>query len=215
MKKIMMTKYGFIRWPEESFSDDGTRFEAYRVGERVRVTKATYKGEAYIDGTIHGTKLPYEVYSKLPHYDAISKLNGVSIDSLTDQDLIDLYEACIAYEQEYNDAENTIQMPTLDEITQQCIKIQAKRMAELAEAEALLSKYAVKLALTLPAWQWKIIREYLSSLAAQQAKFNPELLAPTIFNTARSISFCRPDCAELTDCYYYKYLMDMFNSVQD
>ena len=94
MKKIMMTNYGFIRWPEEDFSDDGTRFTAYRVGERVRVTKATYKGEAFIDGTIHGTKLPYEVYSKLPHYSAISKLNGVSIDTLTDQDLFNLCEAC-------------------------------------------------------------------------------------------------------------------------
>ena len=94
MKKIMMTKYGFVRWPERDFSDDSTRFTVYRVGERVEVSKTTYKGEAFIDGSIDGTKLPWEVYSKLPHYSAIGKLNGVSIDSLIDQDLFDLCEAC-------------------------------------------------------------------------------------------------------------------------
>ena len=215
MKKIMMTNYGFIRWPEEDFSDDGTRFTAYRVGERVRVTKATYKGEAYIDADIQGTKLPYEVYSKLPHYSAISKLNGVSINSLTDQDLFDLCEACLYYEQEYTEAENNIKMPTLEEIKEQCVKVQAKRIAEFAEVEAMLGKYAVKLATKLPAWQWKTIQEYLKNLTAKLAAFSPELYAPTILGSAQSIKFCKPDCSELDNCYYYNYLMELIKSVQE
>ena len=215
MKKIMMAKYGFVRWPEEDFSDDGTAFLTFKVGERVRVTKATYKGEAFIDADIQGTKLPYEVYSKLPHYSALSKLNGVSIDSLTDQDLFDLCEACLYYEKEYTDAENNIKMPTLEEIKEQCIRVQAKRIAEFAEVEAALGKYAAKLAMKLPAWQWKTIQEYLANLAAKRATFSPELYAPTILGSAQSIKFCKPDCSELDNCYYYNHLMSLIKSVQD
>ena len=210
----MMAKYGFIRWPEQDFTDDGSTYLAFKVGERVRVTKCTYKGQAYISASIDGTKLPYEVYSKLPHYSALDKLNGVSIESLTDNDLFDLCEACLYYEKEYNEAEANIKMPTLEEIKEQCLKMQAKRIAEFAEVEAMLGKYAVKLATTLPAWQWKAIPEYLANLAAKQAYYSPELFAPKIVGKASSIQFCKPDCSDLDSCYYYNYLMDLIKSVQ-
>lgn len=215
MKKIMMTKYGFIRWPEEDFTDDGSRFQAYRVGERVRVTKCTFNGEAYIDGTIHGTKLPYEVYSKLPHYSDISKLNGVSIDSLTDNDLFDLCEACLMYEKEYTEAENNIQMPTLSEIKQQCCNVQAKRTAELITVEKLLSTKIVSMAIQLNEWRWKDIRGYINNLANQITSFNPDTYASKILNTSRSIGFCKPDCTELRDSWYYTQLVELINSVHD
>ena len=214
MKKIMMSKYGFIRWPEEDFSDDGTRFTAYRVGERVRVTKATYKGEAFIDADIQGTKLPYEVYSKLPHYSALGKLNGVSIESLTDDDLLVLMAACVQYEKEYTDAENNIKMPTLEEIKAQCLKVQAKRVAEFTEIEKLMSENAMKLALRLTKWQWTTLRDYLENLVAKVANYNPELYAHTILNSKTSIDFCKPDSFELRNSYYYNYIMDLIKSVQ-
>ena len=215
MKKIMMTNYGFIRWPEEDFSDDGTRFTAYRVGERVRVTKATYKGEAYIDADIQGTKLPYEVYSKLPHYADTGRLNGVLIANLTDQDLIDLYETCLAYEHEYIAAENSIKMPTLEEIKEQCVRVQAKRVEEFTEIEKLMNKNAIKLALRLTKWQWNTLRDYLENLVAKIANYNPELYAHTILNSRTSIDFCKPNCSELNNSYYYNYIMDMIKVVQD
>ena len=215
MKKIMMTKYGFVRWPEQDFSDDGTRFTAYRVGERVLVTKCTYKEQAYISASIDGARLPYEVYSMLPHYSALGKLNGVSIESLTDDDLFALMAACVQYEKEYADAENSIQMPTLEEIKEQCVKVQAKRIAEFAEVEAMLSKYAAKMAITLPAWQWKTAQGYITNLACELAKYSPELFAPRILGSAQSIKFCKFDCTELDNCYYYNYLMDLIKSVQN
>lgn len=214
MKKIMMTKYGFVRWPEEDFSDDGSKFYVYRVGERVRVTKCVYKCEAFIDGEIHGTKLPYEVYSKLPHYLATGKLNGVLVENLIDQDLIDFYNACLAYEQEYNEAENNIQMPTLEEIKKQCANIQAKRTAEFITIEKLLSAKAATLALQLNEWKWKDLRRYLQSLANQVTNFNPDTYAPSILDSSRSIDFCKPDCQELKDSWYYTHLIEMINSVQ-
>ena len=215
MKKISMTKYGFVRTPSEDFTDDSTRFSCYRVGERVRVTKATYKGEAFIDADIQGTKLTYEVYSKLPHYSALGKLNGVSIESLTDQDLFDLCEACLYYEKEYAEAENNIKMPSATEIKIQCLNIQTKRVAEFEEIERLLNCNASKLAMTLADWQWKTFKEYLVKLAAERARYTPELFVPTILNSARSINFCKPDCSELSNSYYYNYLMDLIKSVQD
>ena len=214
MDKIMMTKYGFIRWPEEDFSDAVNRFTAYRVGKRVRVTKCTYKGEAYISADIQGTKLPYEVYSKLPHYSALSKLNGVSIESLTDDDLLALMAACVQYEKEYTDAENNIKMPTLEEIKEQCIKIQVKRTTEFITAEKLLSTKIASLAVKLNEWRWKDLRRYFLSLDNQVAAFNPETYAPTILNSSRSIGFCKPDCSELKDSWYYTQLIDLINSVQ-
>lgn len=211
MNKIMMTKFGFDRWPEEDFSDDGTRFVAYRVGERVRVTKATYKGIVYLDGTIHGTKLPYEVYSKLPHYSAISKLNGVPIDSLTDQDVVDLYEACVAYEQEYIEAENNIQMPTLEAIEIQCKKVQTKRQLELIDINDAFSRSAVAIAGKLEKWEWTNLREYLLTIAAAVNSYDPEIYAQKIFGTSRSIDFCKPTCSELQDSFYYKWIMERIN----
>jgi hypothetical protein len=214
MKKIVMSKYGFIRWPERDFNDDGAKFICFKVGERVEVSKTTYKGDAFIDCYIQGTKLPYEVYSKLPHYSAISRLNCVPIESLTDQDLLDLYEACLAYEQEYTEAENNIQMPSASEIKAQCQNIQAKRTTEYEEIEQLLNSNAAKLATELESWQWKTFKEYFVKLAAERAKYNPELFIPTILGTARSINFCKPDYIELDSCYYYNYLMNLIKSVQ-
>lgn len=211
MKKIMMTKYGFVRWPEEDFSDDGSRFLAYRVGERVRVTKCTYNGEAFISARIDSAKLPYEVYSKLPHYSALDKLNGVSIATLTDQDMIDLYEACLAYEQEYIEAENNIQMPTLKEIEIQCKKVQTKRQLELIDINGAFSRSAVDIAGKLEKWEWTNLREYLLAIEAAVNSYDPDTYPQQIIGTSRSLNFCKPTCSELQDSFYYKWIMERLN----
>lgn len=208
MKKIMMTKYGFVRWPEQDFSDDGSRFLAYRAGERVRVTKCTYNGEAFISARIDGAKLPYEAYSMLPHYSALDKLNGVSIATLTDQDMVDLYEACLVYEQEYTEAENTIVLPTLSEIKIQCMRVRAKRQEELAEINR---HFTVAVAAKVEKWEWTNIRDYLLSIANLVDKYDPDKYPLEIVGTARSINFCKPDCEELKPSFYYKWIIERIN----
>lgn len=208
MKKIMMTKYGFVRWPEEDFSDDGNRFQCYKVGKRVRVSKLVTNGEVYISARIDGNRLPFNVYKALPHYHSLDKLNGVSIASLTDDDLFDLVEACVLYEKEYTEAENSIVMPTIDEIRQQCLKIQAKVRSELTEINqhfniAFVSKVAE--------WEWREIRRQLLSLTARIETFNPATYPQTILGTSRSIDFCKPTCSELKDSYYFTWIMDKIN----
>ena len=207
MKKIMMNKYGFVRWPEEDFSDDGNRFTCYKVGNKVRVSKLVSDGEAYISARVdHGT-LPYAIYSTLPHYKMLDMLNGISVASLTDQMLFDLCEACLFYDKEYSEAEAAIVYPTVDEVRDQCIKIKAKRMAELAEVEAMLANKVVTLASTLQEWQWKTVREYLVSLK-KEAEFDVENRAHSLANTSYSFDFVKPDFRELSSCFYYKWLKD-------
>ncbi len=209
MKKIMMNKYGFVRWPEEDFSDDGNRFYCYRVGKRVRVSKLVSDGVAYISARIdHGT-LPFAVYSKLPHYNKLDDLNGKSVISLTDNDLFDLCEACLMYEKEYSEAETTIVYPSVDEIRSQCIKVKAKRMAELAEVEAELARNITKLALTAPEWQWKTLREYLVSLK-HTTEFDVDDKANAMYKTTYSFDFVKPSYHDLNDSFYYKWIVELF-----
>lgn len=208
MKKIMMTKFGFVRWPERDFGDDGNRFTCYRVGKRVRVTKCTSDGQTYISATIDGSKLPYEVYSKLLHYSTLDKLNGVSIAALTDNDLFELVENCLLYEQEYTEAENNIVMPTLSEIKIQCMKVQAKRQDELAEINR---HFNIAVATKIEKWEWANLRDYLLAIANSVSNYDPDRYPQAIINTSRSINFCKPDCSELQDSFYYKWIMEKIN----
>lgn len=210
MKKIMLTKYGFVRDHASDFSDDGSRFQAYRVG-RVRVTKLISDGQAYIDGDIRDGKLPYEVYSKLPHYVFCGKLNGVPAAAITDEDLQELYESCQAYDKEYTDAENSIQYPTLDEITEQCKKICAKRLIELDRVERLMKNHAFKAATLLSECEWKCLQEYIRSLVAQLNRYNCATYPQSILGQAYSFNFVRPDNRDLTgDSFYYNWIVELF-----
>ena len=206
MTRVNLAKYGFVRCPAEDFSDDGNRFQVYKVGTRVRVTKCVSDGEVYLDGTISGTKLPYEVYSKLPHYSAVGKLNGVSLASLTDKDLQDLYEDCLKYEAEYHNAENTIVMPTLEEIKEQCARVQARAMHELTDIEASIGLHIMALARNLREWEWTEIRKYLLALENRVKSFDPEKYPQTILGKSHSIAFCKQDCSDLRESWYYTCL---------
>lgn len=207
MKKIMMTKFGFVRCPEEDFSDDGNRFTCYSAGNMVRVSKLVSDGWAYIDGSIHG-QLPYDVYSKLPHYSAIGQLNGIKLDTLTEAMLTQLYADCLAYEKEYEAAMQSLVYPTEEEIRQQCKRVQYKAQLELIDIEQKLSGKIVKLATTLHDWQWRTLREYIESICTTVVSYDPDVVPQRMKNTAASIKFCMPTNPKLGDSYYYKYIMN-------
>lgn len=208
MKRIMMTKFGFDRWPEESFSDDGNRFECYRAGKRVRVSKCVSDGWAYIDGSIRSNELPYEIYGKLPHYSAIGKLNGIKTEALTEEMLTQLYFDCVEYEKEYDAALASMTWPTEQEIKTQCEKVYAKRQEELAE---LGRKFTLSAALKLEEWEWKTVREYIRSMSHHLAERNPGKYPQTIVGKVTSVDFCKPDYHELQDSFYYKWIMERLN----
>lgn len=208
MNRINLTKYGFVRCPEEDFSDDGNRFQAYKVG-RVRVTKLVSDGQAYIDGDINDGKLPYEVYSKLPHYVFCGKLNGVPAAAITEEDLQELYESCQAYDKEYTGAENTIQYPTELELKHKCRCIQSKLTKEMNALEQLMGEHAVEAATKFAKWEWQQLQEYLKNMLQKLIQNNPEKLIPAMLGTARSFTFLQ-NKEDTEPTYYYSYIKEMF-----
>ena len=174
-----------------------------------RVTKLVSNGEAYIDGDITDGKLPYEVYSKLLHYSATGKLNGVSLASLTEDDIQKLYEDCQAYEVEYTNAENSIKYPTLEEIQEKAMKLTAKSMLELSKIEMLLSKYTLEAAAKFSPYEWKTVQEYMKHLMADAKRFDPETFPQTIVGTSNSFNFVKPEY-NMQESYWFTSLRDLF-----
>jgi hypothetical protein len=218
MKKIMMTKYGFVRSPEDDFSDDGNRFTCYRVG-RVRVSKLVADGEAYIDGAgdLMDGKLPYQVYKDLPHYTAISELNGIPVASLTDEMLQKLYDDCVAYEKEYIAEENAIAYPSIAELTERCKMIHAKAMLEATHIEQLMSQKAFALACTLSEYEWKRFQDFVKEVAKRSARYDSDLKIEEavckMYKHSISFSFMSPTYSDLSDGYYYRELLRLFERV--
>ena len=204
MKRINLTKYGFVRWPEEDFHDDGSNFQCYRAGKAVRVSKLVSDGQVYlsIDSSCGNKTLPHEIYSKLPYYNEANwTYNGVSVETLTEDDI-----------QAYEETEATIKYPTLEEITEQCEKLWAKTMAEYSVGQTivtdaiLLNKF-----IKLSDYEVKSVRDDLRRLKEETEKFHPKTYPQRIVGQAESFKFVSPDNSSLTrENYWLKDLREIF-----
>lgn len=216
MKRIMMAKYGFERWPEKDFTDDSSRFTCYRAGKAVRVSKLISDGQAYlsISSDVGKGTLPYETYSKLPHYhDAMQRWDGVPAAGLTDKDLQDFYTACVEYEKEYLAAEAALVYPTLEEIKAQAQKVYALRYTELNKVGQLFAACGIEAAAKLSKWEWNRLQEYVNYLLQEVGQYNPDTFPQTIVGTARSFDFVKPDNDKLEPGYWFKNIVEMFEKV--
>ena len=215
MKRINLTKYGFVRWPEEDFSDDGNRFQGYKAGKSVRVSKLVSDGQAYLScsSTVGNGTLPYEVYSKLPHYSLAQwRYNGVSVDTLTEQDLIDFCNACVSYEKEYEEAESSIKYPTLEELTEQCEKLWVKCNIEYAEAQKIVSDSIITGDfLKLSEYQLKAVQRYLIWMKNAINNYDPKVHPQRLLGQSGSFGFMKPDLHELVnDSFEIKQIREIF-----
>ena len=211
MKKVNLTKYGFVRWPEEDFNDDGNRFTCYRAGKSVRVSKLVVDGEIYlsIESDCGNGTLPYETYSKLPYYkEATWTYNGVSIETLTEEDLQAFYEACINYEQAYLNEEANIEYPTLDEIKQQCDNIIQKTKNELAEIERMLKNInLIDIMTKISKYDWAEIQQSVQVLTKRINNFDNRFME-RVYKTSYSFSFIKRDNRDLTEpSYEYSFVL--------
>ena len=209
MKKIMLAKYGFERWTEEDFNDDGNKFTCYKVGTRVRVSKCVSDGDAYLAARIDGNILPFEVYSQLPHYRAMDYLNGVAIEDLTDNDLIKLYNDCLEYEKEYTEAEQTIELPTIEDIQEQCKLVVAKKQKEVDEVDSMIKNNLSKLMMNVSDYEWKYIKQYYNTLLKEASRYSVDNYPKTILGTSHSIDFCKPNYSALNDSFYYRWIVEI------
>lgn len=215
MKRVNLTKYGFIRWPEEDFHDDGNNFQCYRVGKAVRVSKLVSEGQVYlsIDSSCGNRTLPYEIYSKLPYYNEANwTYNGISIDTLTEGDIQAFYEACISYEKAYEETEATIKYPTIEELTKRCEQLRAKAITEYAVAQnivmdAILFNKFIKLS----DYQAKEVKQYLTQLQSVTDGFDPKVYPQSIYKTSYSFRFIDPNFYDLVnENYRLKALKEIF-----
>ena len=213
MKRINMTKYGFVRWPEKDFTDDGSSFICYRAGKAVRVSKHVSDGLVYLSAdpsSCAGGTLPYEIYSKFPHYSSSAwKYNGFSIEHLTEQDLIDFYNDCVEYEKEYEAAEASIKYPTLEEIKDKAVKVTAKSIIEMNKVEILLKNFGAEAAVKFSEHEWGRLQEYLKRLAAEVKRFDPETYPQTVVGKAYSFDFIKPD-RYMEESYWFKSIKELF-----
>lgn len=205
MQKVNLTKYGFVRNESEDFSDDGSRFYVYRVG-RVRVSKCTWNGQIFLAGRIDdGRTLNYDEYSQLPHYHSLDRLNGVSIASLTENDLIQLYNDCVEYEKEYTEAEKHVVFPTIEEIKEQCIKIRNHYQEQLAEATKLIQDNAVALFFS-EKYVVREIKDFYKTIKGRAEGFDPNTYPQSIQYSTYGRDFVKPTNHDLTDTWYLDYI---------
>ena len=209
MERINLTKYGFRRAPQEDFTDDGTRFTCYRIGN-VRVSKATYENYVYIAGRRDKGNLMFAQYSALPHYNDLDLLNGVDRNLITEQQLIDFAKACIEYDKEYTKAERALVFPTIDEINEQYKKIIDHYQKQLDDIDQAIKDNAVKLFLQMTPHDRKTLLDNRSFIESG-ARF-VDSYASSIFRTGYSIDFVRPDNYDLTYTYYYDRCKSLIDS---
>ena len=194
MKRINLAKFGFIRSEQDDFSDDGSYFTCYRVG-RIRVSKTTYQGEAFISARLEGGELPYKVYSQLNSYEELDRLNGISIESLTEDDLQRLYEACQSYQHEYEEAEASTHFPTLEELKAKRDELNKIYNEQLADLDRMFS---VEVFLKMSDSESKTFRDFYKSL--QNKRVDDERLESYV-NRYASFSYMN----EKADTRYYEY----------
>ena len=207
MTRLNLCKYGFIRWPEEDFSDDGNRFTCYRAGKNVKVSKLIANGQAYLSISSDIGELPYEIYKTLPHYhDAEWKWNGVSLAGLTDEDIKNFYTACVEFEREYEELEAEFKFPTSEEIAARAAEVKALRAKEIKEIQELITAKLPVLLLTASPYQWSEIQRLFKNLLEE---------ANRDYSTIRkdeSLKFCSDDCRGLKTSWWYERIQELINS---
>ena len=210
MTRLNLVKYGFIRFPEEDFTDDGNRFTCYRFSDtNSHISKLVSDGQAYLSAHVNG-QLPYDIYSKLPHYQrATWDFNGISLSSLTDALLQDFFNACVEYEKEYQAAEASTKYPTECELLAKCIKVQNKLILEMTELEALLGEHAVEAAVKFSKWEWEQLQKYLAYMLQELSKYKSDTFILNALGTARSITFLQSK-EDTEPTYWYKSIKEMF-----
>lgn len=206
MKKINLIKYGFIRSPEDDFTDDGNRFICFKVKD-VEISKLVKEGRAYISASIEDGKLPYEVYSKLPHYKSLNKLNGVSVSDLTETDLYDLYVNCVEYSKEYQDAVNQTKYPTLQELQIKCDELTADLQNQLDRAKQLIKDNILKVFDNGNNYKLKDLLDYYKSLKSNvKNSYNRNTYPQSILGTSLSINLMKTNP---TKSWYLKQIEEI------
>jgi hypothetical protein len=156
-----LQKYGFIRRPEDDFSDDGNRFRGYVYktdkGE-MPVTYLKSNGQVYLSAALHHKdELSYNEYKNLPSYRDEDKYNGVPEDEV---DLADFAEICKRLISEYAEAVVAVEAVPLDKIEELCSKLTKAALDDYNKTLKLFRTVDPIKLLSVSSYKLKSIKDY-------------------------------------------------------
>ena len=133
--------------------------------------------------------------------------------SLTDEDLVNWYNACVEYAKEYIEAESKVVFPTIEEIRNQCIRINSIRKMEIQKVEELIQKVALNLFLNGTSdYELREIRRYYQTLKGRF--FDPDKYPQSIQNTNYGRNFVKETNGDLKPDWYYTHLIESLEKYQ-
>lgn len=157
-------KYGFVRRPEDDFSDDGNRFRGYVYKNDKGEMPLTYlkaDGEVYAAIALHHLNdLSYDEYKNLPSYRDADKYNGVPEDSVDVADLAKIAERLI---DEYNEAKSKLDRVSNEELKDMCDKLEKAARDDYNKTIKMLDSISIVKILSLNEYKIKRLKDYLNS----------------------------------------------------
>lgn len=156
-----LQKYGFIRRPEDDFSDDGSRFRGYVYktdkGE-MPVTYLKSNGQVYLSASLHHKdELSYEEYKDLPSYRDSDKYNGVPEDEV---DVADFAKICDRLISEYSEAVIAIEAVPMSKIEELCNKLAKAALDDYNKTVKLFRTVDPMKILDISPYELKRLKEY-------------------------------------------------------
>lgn len=203
LKQVRLTKYGFSRWPEEDFSDDGNRFTCYRYyGCRVSYLHAD--GMWYIAARINDYELSFTERKDLPYYRDLDMLNGV--ETVSEEDIEKLKAAIIGYVNAYKNKVEELNKnnPTMEEM----LALRENHRNYYRDLKKQIDKRFTPEILKLSAYELGNFKNYYNSLVSQCNCYTDEYLE-AIFNKGQSRQFMN----NKTSDFYYQELNDYMKKV--
>lgn len=212
---LNLAKYGFTRDASLDFTSCYKKYTGYTVG-KVQVTRMVgtancfgYKLATITVKPALDDRLPYNVYSKLPHYAGLKKLNNVRADKVTDADLTAFYNDCVEYEKEYDNAIASLKYPTAKEAEDKALLIAQHFAEQAALLELLLRPHIFQILSHKDSMRARSAIAYYRRICESRDQYYDisKFTNSTFLASAQSIEFIEND-APLTDTYCWDHLMD-------
>lgn len=186
MRKINLGKYGFVRNSSYDFADDGNYFKGYVI-HGIVFSYLRSGNRLYLSGrgdTIGAKTLNWEEYSKLPSHRELDKLNGVDVDVLTEQDLLDLANTAKKYSEEFEQLFDVLPDIPREDILYKLMEIRAKRSSEYNEFCNAFNNCGVK-ALSLSEYDLQSLQRTENRLR-DYSEMSDEILERTAYTICKS-----------------------------
>lgn len=134
MKKINLTKYGFIRNPEKDKYEDGIyyRFYTHPKAPKSDICKIIENGKLCLYSELYSPHLTYEEFKEMPYPNIFNKLGDILVSDVTESDLKEFAKAVVEYEKEITKKVKKLVWPNLsvldDALTQESYRFKRERI---------------------------------------------------------------------------------------